>query len=161
MWNIDDTERLMDQALSEYGRVESPPGLERRILNRVRADGHKSRRRFWLVAAGIAVLAIALFMPRSVTPVHHPGPAVAGPDKAVEARVPGYRVPEQAKRTPVVRKHRLDRRRLSKEENALLMVARYSPKVFEGLHVEDKPVVIEPIEISALNLQPLQSGNEE
>jgi len=152
-------ERLIERALSDYSNAEPRLGLEQRVLNRVRAEARKSPLRLGMktvaiAAVCIAALTVALWAPR----VAHPDP----PANALPVKTPVIEVsmPMEAKRTVVTKRQRHRPTPLTQQENALLILAQHSPKVLNALS-DDKPVAIQPIEISALKLQPLAPETEE
>jgi hypothetical protein len=66
----DDLDRLIDGALSGYSNVEPLAGLEDRVLNRVRVEASRRRRRIWIlgVLAAPALVALVLAIPWRRTP---------------------------------------------------------------------------------------------
>jgi hypothetical protein len=100
---------LLDSALSEYSAVEPRPGLEARILARIRDSAEQPRARWWntgwlvagAAAAGIAVLVLSVLFLR---PVGKPQPVQVRRDPpAVQPQPDKDRMTAQE---PPVRKER-------------------------------------------------------
>jgi hypothetical protein len=56
----DELDRLLDEALASYSSEEPRPGLERRVLKRVRAERAPRRFGWWRWAVAVPVLASLL-----------------------------------------------------------------------------------------------------
>src|SRR6266568_4065939 len=80
----DELDKILDSALSSYADEEPRPGLEGRVLNRIRAsrDGHRFAWLRWPIAipafACFLVLALTLWTKRDSTPKpSKPTPTIA------------------------------------------------------------------------------------
>jgi hypothetical protein len=162
----DDLDRLIDGALSGYSNVEPLAGLEDRVLNRVRADASRRRRRIWIlgVLAAPALVALVLAIPWRRTPAPM---AVTPPPRAeVQAAAPAIVAPLPAPVPKVARLHKAERtpaRRvlpkrdvfptptpLTREERLLLQLAASCPDALVMRPMEQ--IEIKPIEIAPLNI---------
>ncbi len=165
-------DHLIEAALTAYSSAEPRFGLEQRILNRVRTEGHKRRSFLWMpiaaiVAACTLVLATILWVPRTAEPVRLNTPAIdlraTGTISRADSRSAAGRLrPAQARseKSPK-RQRRRDPALPTDQERALLILAQYSPEMLKALRSEDQPVTIEPITIAAIEIKPLQSGEGE
>jgi hypothetical protein len=163
-------DKILDGALSTYSREEPRPGLDSRVLDRIRAE--RERRRFrwfrWAVAIpafACLLLAITFWTTRDSIPKSwKPAPIVA-------KTAPASPIAPQVFQTTVARrrlKHlRLPKREqfptpapLTAEERALLAFVVRSPKQAEELFSGAKSRTSEPLEIKAIHIEPLQSDGE-
>jgi hypothetical protein len=157
----DELDRILDDALASYSLLEPRAGLPGRVMARVAADGAAPRRVWWWLAPAAAVLAGALIATvfwRSET--HPPVVTVVRPPVRTEVETPAAPPPlDVARKVEHVRSvRRLPRREsfpspapLSAEERALLAFVQHAPGVARQLAEPDKP-----LEIEAVNIQPLQ-----
>ncbi len=164
----DPLDALLDEALRGYSSQEPRPGLEQRILNRVRAAGRASRFPWWVFAipamAGLLVLA-GIFWIRQAPKAPRPeaAPVIA------KAPAPDLRPvrPEPPHRT--VRRHARYPKQpvfpapapLTNEERALLALAAHTPKEAREALAETRPRDPEPMRIEEIKIQPLQSDGLE
>jgi hypothetical protein len=166
----DELDKILDGALSSYSREESRPGLEGRVLKRIRAAPEQHRFHWLRWAAAIPALACFLLAVtfwttrNSIPKSRKPAPIVA------KTASPSL-IARQAVQTTVARrrpKHvRLPKRGefptpapLTAEERALLAFVVRSPKQAEELLTDAKSRSSEPLEIKAIHIEPLQSGGE-
>lgn len=155
----DELDGVLDSALASYAAEDPRPGLETRVLARVR------RRRFgravWAaaipVAAGLCFWAVTLRsgLDEAIRP-----PAVPAP---VIARAPAP--PVLVKRAPPRRRPPLPKREqfpspspLTEEERILAGFVRRSPEEALERMSEAKSQTLEPIKIEAIQIEPLQKG---
>src|ERR1700726_336797 len=80
----DEFDDVLDAALASYSMVEPRAGLPGRIMARVHADGVVSRWRWWMLAALVCSMVIAIVMWRGRI---HPGP-VASVRPPMETAIP-------------------------------------------------------------------------
>jgi hypothetical protein len=166
----DELDRILDNALSNYSREEPRPGLDARVLNRIRAA--RERRRFSWLRWAAAIAAFACFL-LAVTfwTTRYSVPKSRKPAPLVAKAAPPSPIPAQAVQTTVGRrrlKHlRLPKREqfptpapLTTEERALLAFVVRSPKQAEKLFSGAKSSTSEPLEIKAIHIEPLQNGGE-
>jgi len=144
-------DQRLDAALAEYASVEPPPGMEQRILARLRASEAKPRFVWWRWAAAIPALAcvVAVSVYRDAPPVEPPRVTLVTPSAPVLS-------PPAAKR--VSRPAPLPKREvfptpspLSAEERALLLLIAQSPEKARELLTPVEPEPIKPIEIEPIN----------
>ena len=65
MSEMPDLNRILDEALSGYCATEPPPGLQRRVLARVRAGRRTSRLTWWTAVPAVAALSLAFLLLRA------------------------------------------------------------------------------------------------
>jgi hypothetical protein len=94
----DDLDLMLDQALSSYCEVEPRPGIEARVLHRVRT-ARRGMRWLWLVPVPLVLALGFAFEFRAVEP---PSPVSI----AVIARAPSSVTPVEVHRVSVRRQHR-------------------------------------------------------
>jgi hypothetical protein len=159
-------DKILDDGLSSYSREEPRPGLEDRILNRVRAP--RERRRFsWLRwAAAIPAVACVLSLAVTFLSTRHsvpksrkpapiistaPSPPIASADMqpTVTKRRPKPVQSPKREQFPTPRP-------LTAEERALLAFVARSPKQAEELLADAKSRTTEPIQIEEIRIEPLQ-----
>jgi len=170
----DELDRLLDEALASYSNEEPRPGLEQRVLGRVRAAG-TSRRFAWLRWAvaipvfSLLVLAIthrskpqAASVDRNLASAKPPATAVAPPAGLRRAAVRRARV-----RRPEVARSPLPKRAvfplpapLSPEERALVDLVTRFPDQARQVLVEASQRTSQPIEIPRIEIPPLPGGIE-
>lgn len=146
-------DQRLDAALAGYASVEPPPGMEQRILGRVRASEERRRFVWWRWAAAIPALAcaIALFVYRDAPTVEPPRVALVTPPAPVLS-------PPVAKRASRPRPVPLPKREvfptptpLSPGERALLVLVAQSPEKALELLTPVEPKPIEPIKIEPIS----------
>lgn len=144
---------IIGRGLASYSDAEPPAGLERRIINRIRAAETKRRRlMFWgavLAAAASFAIAIAVWQPRERVLTPPPPPAFRA------SAAPG-RVEVSAPKRRVIRRRSLPkepvfpgRAPMTAEERALVMLARHNPELLvrdDGKELEIAPIQIPPLE---------------
>jgi hypothetical protein len=160
---MDDKDRLLDEALKAYVSQEPWPGLEERVLNRVRS-APKRRRFVWLrFALPLAAAACLwlLFMPRHepappqtaavvvepalVERVEPPPPVVVHPKRALQKRPRYPKLDQFPAPAP-----------LTEEERAFLRFVNAEPEVATAIAAQTHN--IEPIHIEAIEIKPLSNG---
>ena len=163
----DELDKLLDGALSAYSGEEPRPGLEVRVMNRVRGERHVHRFAWltWAIAIPllVCVLAITLLLrtKRDSTPrVPRAAPVIAKIIPAPPVRrtvIPASVYKSGRKRVPL-----LPRREqfptptpLTDEERALLAVVAGAPSAQEAL-VDREKDTFEPLQIAEIQIQPLQ-----
>jgi len=162
----DPLDGLLDDALAAYVSQEPRPGLERRVLNGIGADG--TRPRFpifrWalpIVALGCLLAAIALWNHRAPAPAPpeiarteaSPPPATA----TTEPAKPPRGQPRNARRARVPKQAEFPiRAPLTHQERALVAFIRSAPDEALQAFGETPPTTIEPLRIDEIQLQPLQ-----
>jgi hypothetical protein len=150
----DNFDQMLDAALASYANVEPPPGMEQRILARVRSSG-ESRRIVWWRWAVVAVPALACVLAvvtyRGTPPIDPPRVALSVPGAPVLA-------PRVVKRTSRPKPAPLPKREvfptptpLSPEERALLALVAQSPAKALDLSATSEPKPIEPIKIEPIS----------
>ncbi len=164
----DPLDALLEEALPGYSGHEPHPGLEQRILNRVRAAGPAPRFPRWVFAipalAGLLVLA-GIFWKREAPKV--PRPEAAHTVAKISAPAVPPVKPEPARRT--TRRHTRYPKQpvfpaptpLTNEERALLALAAHAPKEAREALTQTRPRDPEPIRIEEIKIQPLQSDGLE
>jgi hypothetical protein len=166
----DELDKILDGALSSYSQEEPRPGLEGRVLNRIRAA--RARRRFsWLhwVMAIPAFACLVLAVTFWSTQDSKPRPSKSAP--LVPTAAPPLPIAPGVVQTTVTRrrpKHlRMPKREqfptpapLTAEERALLVFVARSPKQAEELFSGAKRRTSEPLDIKPIDIEPLQNGGE-
>jgi hypothetical protein len=163
-------DKILDDGLSSYSREEPRPGLEDRILNRVRAP--RERRRFSWLRWAAAIPALACFL-LAVTfwSTRDLKPKSRKPAPIISSKAPRPRIGPRVIQTTLTRrrpKHvRLPKREefptpkpLTAGERALLAFVARSPKQVEKLFSAANSRASEPLEIKPIYIEPLQSGGE-
>jgi hypothetical protein len=150
----DEFDSLLDAALANYANVEPPPGMDERIVARLRASDRRAGFGWWRWAAvAIPVLAclVAVFAYRDRPPLEPPRVAWTVPPAPVLAR-------PVAKRVRLARPAPLPRREvfptptpLTSEERALLALVAQSPELARELLTPTEPKPIEPIKIEPIS----------
>jgi hypothetical protein len=170
----DELDKLLDEALASYSSEEPRPGLEQRVLKRVRAEGIPRHVGWWRWAIAIPVLASLLVLaiahrskPRpaaaesKVASVQRPATAPTTPRRAA------YRPTRRVVNRPVVAHPPLPKRGvfplpapLSAQERALVdLVTRFPDQAREVL-IEASQRSSQPIEIPRIEIPPLPGGSE-
>ena len=171
----DPLNHFLDDALATYANQDPRPGLERRVLNLIRADGGSAwfpllRWALPITALGCLLAGIALWNhgapppapPDIVRTEASPLPAIAAiteparrlpghPRDTRHAMVPNARhanVPKQAE-FPI-------RALLTHQERALVAFVRSTPDEALQAFGETRRMKIEPLRIDGIQLQPLQ-----
>ncbi len=159
-------DRILDEALASYGAMEPRPGLERRVLHRVRAA---SVRRRWLLLVPVLaalLLAIGIRLWPGIRTID-----ALPPQPSSIARAPVIAAPRIAKVIARSARPRVFPRReglprkalfptpspLTPDERALLFLASKRPGQTEDFAAHRE---IEPIEISELQITPLPDSGE-
>jgi len=157
----DDLETIIDGALAGYSAAEPLEGIERRVLNRLRADERARVRRSWawgfaLAFAASVVAAFVLLQPQPVpapraarivlpNPVIEPAPARLQPPKR---RAVGRRSLPKARQFPLPVP-------LNGEERALLALVERHPVEARQAFAELQKRGEEPLEITPIQIAPL------
>jgi hypothetical protein len=182
----DELDKLLDEALASYSSQEPRPGLEQRVLRRVRAAGTPRRFGWWRWA--IAVPVFASLLPLAVTHLVKP-PAIAHRVKPQAATVernlssaeaptttdvaptePRPAAPRPAHRVvnrPVVARSPLPKLGvfplpvpLPPEERALVDLVTRFPNQAREVLIEADQRSRQPIEIRRIEIPPLPGGSE-
>ena len=171
----DAMERLLDDALASYSNEEPRPGLEQRILTRVRTESAPPRFLFlkWAlpISAAACLLAGIIFWPHSTPAPESPATvqtAVAEPPAAVAPVEPVTPPCKKHRTTPLLARHPALPKRpqfptpspLTAEERALVAFVRLAPDQALQAFSDTPPKEIEPIRINEIKIQPLQNGDE-
>lgn len=160
---------LLEASLERYGSKEPRPGLESRLLARLRTEPLPAQRRAWVWAIGMAAAAVIVFAivitrpsrrePVSIAP---PPPVAAnktGPAPVINAQK------LQKPQAPIRHAARVRARQsrpaqfptptpLSEQEKLLLVYVKEAPKAVLAAPVT-KPID-EPLEITRLTIAPLR-----
>ena len=164
----DERDRLLDEALSSYSAEEPRPGLEQRVLNRIRAEAGARRRAWaqWYIA--IPALCLLAVVALVGWPRREPAPAPRRPvAQAPEVKKPvvvptRMRKPARQPRTRVAGLPKLEQfpspSPLTEEERALLEFVMRSPKDAQAFLGDVEIQSVEPIRIEEIHIEPLQSG---
>jgi hypothetical protein len=173
----DELDRLLDEALASYSSEEPRPGLEQRVLSRVRAEGTARRVDWWRWALAIPVFASLVLLAithrarpqaaqveRNHSSAHAPATTVAAPAE------PRHAAPRHAHRVlnrPVVARSPLPKRDvfplpapLSLEERALVDLVTRFPDQAREIFIEADQRSRQPIEIQRIEIPPLPGGSE-
>ncbi len=158
----DKIESLLDDALANYSRQEPRPGLEGRVLERVRAE---TARRVAFPRWGWAIPAAACLLWAGVLWTRH----TARPVQIAVTHVAA--VPVAAPLQPVIRavvNHPKRKRKVlaklaqfpapaavTNEERALLAFVAHAPKEAQESLIEAQQHGLEPIRIEEIKIQPL------
>src|SRR5258708_3868015 len=155
---LDNLDRMIDTALSRYSEATPLDGLEQRVLNRIRL-AESSRRGFRWLGFGLAfatvLLLVAIGLRTRPTPIAPQAPALAGSALNVPAAPLRSRFRISVRRVHRVRSLPKERMfptlaPLSREERSLLAYVRLKPFEITGTPTS------QPIEIEAIQIQPLQ-----
>lgn len=176
----EESDRILNSALSSYSAADPRPGIEQRVLNRVRSQGNRVRRTWmWpvpaaLVAACLLSVAVDLLRtrnpgPRASDTVNQEGTAtdreiedpfgVAPLNSELTARNGGF----------VLRIRSSPRRRrslpklatfpspapLTKEEREMFVLAKYPASELPKAVLKTSGADVDPIEIEPLRIEPL------
>ena len=165
----DPLDRLLDDALAAYVNQEPRPGLERRVLNRVRAEGARPRFAFlgWASPAAVlgCLLAVVLWNNRATVPAApemaragvSPTPVV---DAATESGKPLRRQPGNTRRASVPKQAEFPvPTPLTRQERALVAFVSSAPDEALQTFGQPRPPEIEPLWIDEIELPPLQIGD--
>lgn len=166
----DELDKILDGALASYTQEEPRPGLDGRILNRIRTESHTRRFTWlrWAVAvpafACLVILAVTILTKRNSVQRPLPAPIMA----KTAAASP---IARAAVQTIVTRRRpkqlRLRKRQqfptptpLTDEERALLAFVAHSPKQAQEVFADAKSRSAEPIHIKEISIEPLQDGGQ-
>ena len=156
----DETDRILDEGLGTYSCFEPRPGIEERVLARVRSESlRRSFRGYWALAfasaAALAIVAGGLWMTRRPLPeiarADRPMPHAPAPVRTVEKRA---RVERQAARPRSG--HNSKPAGLSAQERAWLMLAQTEPGLLRAALTEAPAEALAPIRIDPIEIKPLQ-----
>lgn len=174
----DELDRLLDEALASYSSEEPRPGLEQRVLGRVRAAGTPRRFGWWRWAVAIPVFASLLVLainhwskpqqPTAERNLASARPAAATVVAPVQLR---HAAPHRARRVvnrPMVTRSPLPKREvfplpapLSPEERALVDLVTRFPDQAREILIEADRRSRQPIEIPRIEIPPLPDGSEQ
>ena len=167
----DPIDALLDEALAGYSSHEPRPGLEQRILNRVRAAGLAPRFAFprWVFAVpALACLLLwaGIFWIRHAAKPERP--EVAHTVAKISAPPVPPATPEPSRRAVRRRHARYPKlpqfpapAPITNEERALLALVARAPKEAREALAETRPRNPEPVRIEEINIPPLQSDGLE
>ena len=168
----DELDKILDNALASYPREEPRPGVESRVLNRIRAS--RQERRFawlrWAVTipafACLLLLALTFWSKRDSTPKRsNPAPIIAKAAPLAPIAPAGVQMSvsrPRLKRLPVPKPEQFPTPTpLTDEERALLAFVARSPKQAEEVFADAKNRSAGPIEIKEIQIEPLQDGGHE
>jgi hypothetical protein len=176
----DELDKILDSALSSYSQKEPRPGLESRVVNRIRAS--REARKFpwlrWAVAIPVlASLLIVFWILDSSQPARSKLTGSAATPQHVAAlqnrdRKGAFqsrdrkgavnRLQKHAKDVPLPKEKQFPiPASLTDEERTLLAFVARSPKQAEELLGDAKSRTNEPIEIKEIQIEPLQDGGQE
>jgi hypothetical protein len=157
----DDIERLIEKALASYAAAEPRPGLDARVMARVRVEGrvHRWWRWAWPVAAAATAVLWFVLAPRPAR--HTAPPLVARSAEGVPAHPPVRAKLQPARRAARARVAAVTKRSQfptpyppTAEERALLAWATRNPdlvrELAQQLRRTEEPIRIEPIQIEPL-----------
>lgn len=166
----DELDKILDSALSNYSREESRPGLEGRVLSRIRAAQERSRFRWcqWALAIpafACLLLTITFWTTRDAVPKSQkPAPLVANtaPPLPIAPGVVQTTVTRRRpKHVPLPKRGQFPTPApLTAEERALLAFVARSPKQAEELFSVAKRRTSEPLDFKPIDIEPLQNGGE-
>lgn len=168
----DELDHIIDKALSGYSEATPRPGLQQRLQNRIRI-AESDRRRFRFLRAALAfatallLLAIVLRKPHAAPTItavtHAPSPrvetrrATIPPDrriKVVVKRIPRTRLLPKEQQFPVLAP-------FTGAERALIALVEYHPLEAQQMADAMQRRSNEPIDIQAIQIQPLRSDGEQ
>jgi hypothetical protein len=166
----DPLDRLLDNALEIYAGQEPRPGIDRRVLNRIRAEGGRPRSLLLRWALPIAALGGLLAgvniwkdraepaaRPKMARTEANP-PSMIAP--ATESAKPPRVNPRSARRSRMPTQAEFPvRTPLTRQERALIALVRSAPDEAMQASGQTMPIEIEPLRIEAIELQPLQMGD--
>jgi hypothetical protein len=169
-----DLDSLLEEGLSSYSSQEPRPGLELRVLNRLRNAGPSVRFVFprWAFAIPALACGLVLFAWLHTLPVQQPvvqlkvtqqKVAPEAPTFTEAAIIPASRVQVERKPRSVAKRAPLPKLQqfpspapITKEERALLAFVARSPDKAREILIDDRPWAAEPIRIKEINIQSLQ-----
>lgn len=144
-----DTDKLIENALSGYADAVPRPGIEQRVLNRVRKQQARRRRSRGLLGLSIGLAAVGLLAIMGLKTTRLTLPAQITPKLAAMPSAPI--LPRVKVRAKILQR----RQRLTGEERALIaLVERYPAEVLVAL-ADPARQPIEPIAITPIEIQPL------
>jgi len=162
----DELERLLEEGLAAYSRQEPRPGLEERVLYRIRSE--TAARKAWFPRWAWAMTAMAGIVLAAVVWMHRPRPSVPRETPRVAVRTPAPVVADRPKIAEPVRRARvpLPRRRefpapakLTDQERALLLLASDTSDASKDARetlLSTRQQDLKPIQISEIRIPPLQ-----
>jgi hypothetical protein len=164
---------LLDDALATYANQNPRPGLEQRVLNRIRAEGAP---RVPLLRWALPVAAMGCLL-AGIAVWNHRAPAPAPSERRTEASPPPANVattepakllrrqpkkllrrqPENVHRARVPKEPEFPiRTPLTHQERALVAFVRSAPNQALQVFGETPPTKTEPLRIEEIQLEPLQ-----
>lgn len=147
-------ERLIEEALAVYTNAEPLAGMEERVLQRVRAEGGRPRRK-WLGGAGWAAISVsaaaALWAAAIWThPVAAPARVLLNAPRATPLFAAVH--PVVPRRAPVLR----PKPAVTAEERALLALVAQAPEETSAALRELQLKASEPVRVDEIKIEPLQ-----
>ncbi|MBV9301843.1 MAG: hypothetical protein JOY62_13770 [Acidobacteriaceae bacterium] len=167
----DELDQILARGLRSYADAEPRPGLEKRVINRVR-ETREIRSLKWLrwaisvpVFASLLIIAITFWPKRERTPEFHASSTPVA--KSVSAAPVIPKAAEAAVRRPRSQRVLAPKREqfptpvpLTEEERALLAFANGVPHAEEVMATQEKRMS-EPLEIAEIHIEPLQEKGDE
>ncbi len=178
----DELDKILDSALSSYSQEEARPGLETRVLSRIRASG-QARRFAWLRwAVTIPAFAALLLLVFWISDASKPARSTVKDSAATLQYSTVFQSRDRKGAVSRIQKHLAAAIRpsakhvplplpkheqfptptpLTDEERALLAFVACSPKQAEEVLADAKSRITEPIQIKEIQIEPLQDGGQE
>ena len=167
----DELDQIVERGLRSYTDAEPRPGLEQRVINRVR-EAREARSLKWLrwaivvpVFASLLIIAITFWPKREHAPEFHGSPPPIA--KAVSGLPVIPKLAETIVRRPRSQRLPLPRGQqfptpapLTEQERALLAFAIGTPRGQEAL-VSGEKRLSEPLEIAEIHIEPLANSGDE
>ena len=169
----DELDKILDGALSSYSREEPRPGLENRVLSRIRAA--RERRRFEWLRWAIAIPALACFL-LAVT-FWSTRPSISKPAQPAQAIGQTGPIAKAAPIAPVRGKVKVKGRRarrmslpkreefptpepLTDEERELMAFVKLAPDKAREFALDSHTSDVQPLQIKEIHIDPLRASGE-
>jgi len=157
----DELDRIVDSAVRDFGAVEPPPGLESRVLNRVRFE--EARRPwttmwYWALAgsAALAVIVTAWVWPQAKAPKIPSPPAVVAAKRESPPPVFTTTVPKRVAAAHHHARTRASSQHLSAEESALVALVSAHPEEAVSVVADLRQKLSAPFQIASLSIAPIE-----
>lgn len=160
----DGLDRLLDDALAIYASRDPRPGFERRVLERVGTEGARS---WWpslrwalpLIAMGLVLAGILLWNDHVSAPVPPKVTAISQAAKPLP-RQPRTGQPRRSRLAALPKQHEFPMRTaLTRQERALVAFVHSSPTEEWRTFDEAPSIMIEPLKIQEIKVEPLQASD--